>query len=389
MKKIGVIFQKEIVDNLRDYRSLITGLIWSVFGPLLMGVMIMLVGRAFRIQVEDALRLPVMGGENAPNLVAFLARQNVITEPAPADPRSAVIAGDVNVVLIIPKEYADDFSAGKQATLQLVYDSSRQSALVDIQRIKLTLESYNKYMGTLRLTLRGISPEVTNVVLIEAVDTATPQSQTMIFLAMMPYFIIMAIFTGASPLIIDATPGERERGSLEPLLINPLPRSWVANAKMMAAMPFALFGMVITLVGFAAVFTIFPVDQLLGMQIGFDAGSLIAIFLICLPVVYLACAIQTMVASFTRTPKEAGTYLPFIALVPALPGLALGFLSVKPSLWMMLIPTFGQQVLINQILRGEPIQASYVVITTVFTLLTSVAFTYGAVKLYEKERIFL
>ena len=54
---------------------------------------------------------------------------------------------------------------------------------------------------------------------------------------------------------------------------------------------------------------------------------------------------------------------------------------------MMLIPTFGQQVLINQILRGEPIQASYVVITTVFTVLTSVAFTYGAVKLYQQERI--
>ncbi len=389
MKKIWVIFVKETVDNLRDYRSWTTGLFWALFGPLILGAMIMLLGNTIRDRVEEALRLPVQGAEHAPNLVAFLEQQEVVILPAPADPEAAVIAGEVNVVLVIPPDYAEDFSAGKTATLQLIFDSTRQSAMPDISRIQDVLDGYDRYIGMLRLSLRGVSPEVMRVVRIEELDTATPQSQALIFISMLPYFIIFAIFNGASPVITDATAGERERGSLEPLLINPLPRGWVAIGKLLSAMPFAIANLVITLAGFAAIFQILPVEELIGIQIELDLGALFAIFLVGLPIVFLACAIQTLIASFTRTTKEAGTYLPFVALIPSLPGLALAFLPVKPALWTMLIPTFGQQILINQFLRSEPILPANLVISALITLVTSVIITWGAIKLYENERIIM
>ena len=387
MKKIWVIFQKEMLDNLRDYRSWMTGVFWALFGPLLLGGMIMLLGNSFRERIEESLVLPVSGAEHAPSLIAFIEQQDIIIEPAPADPESAVIAGDINVALIIPSEYSEEFSSGETATLQLVFDSTRQSATADISRARNALERYNGYIGLLRLSLRGVSPEVMRAVQIEDLDTATPQSQALIFISMLPYFIIFAIFNGASPVITDATAGERERGSLEPLLINPLPRGWVAIGKMLSAMPFATFNLLITLAGFAAIFRILPVEELIGVQLGLDAGALAAVFLICLPIVFLACAIQTLIASFTKTTKEAGTYLPFIGLIPSLPGLALAFLPVKPSLWTMLIPTFGQQILINQFLRFEPISGTNIVVSAVLTILLSVVVTYIAVRLYEGERI--
>lgn len=387
MKKIFVVFQKEMLDNIRDYRSWMTGLFWALFGPLLLGGMIMLLGNTFREKVEESLVLPVAGAENAPSLIAFLEQQDVIIQPAPADPEAAVIAGDINVALIIPEEYGEDFSAGETANVKLVFDSTRQSALADINRAQNLLESYSNYIGLLRLSLRGVSPEVIRVVQVEEVDTATPQSQALIFLSMLPYFIIFAIFNGASPVIIDATAGERERGSLEPLLINPLPRGWVAVGKMISAIPFAIFNLIITLAGFAAVFRFLPMEELLGVQIGFDLSALAAVFLVCLPIVLLACAIQTLIASFAKTTKEAGTYLPFIGLIPSLPGLALAFLPVKPDLWTMLIPTFGQQILINQFLRAEPISAMNVLVSAVLTILLSVVITFIAIKLYEGERI--
>jgi sodium transport system permease protein len=387
MKKIWVIVQKEILDNLRDYRSWTTGLFWAIFGPLVMGALIIMLGTSMREKSDQPLRLPVQGAENAPSLMAFLKQRDVIVEPAPEDPQAAVIAGDNNVVLVVPKEYVDDFSAGTRATLQLVFDSSRQSASVDIRRIQNLLNGYGQYIGTLRLSLRGISPEVMRVVMVEEIDTATPESQAMVFISMLPYFIIFAIFNGAAPVLTDATAGERERGSLEPLLINPLPRSWVAIGKMLSAIPFALVNLITTLVGFGAIFQILPIEELIGVQLGMNAGTLLSIFLICLPIVFLACAIQTLIASFTRTTKEAGTYLPFVALIPSLPGLALAFLPVKPELWTMLIPTFGQQILINQFLRSEPILASNLVISAVITLFLSGIIAFGAIKLYENERI--
>jgi sodium transport system permease protein len=387
MKKILVIFQKEMLDNLRDYRSWATGLFWAMFGPLLLGAIIMMLGSTLREKVEESLVLPVSGAENAPSLIAYLKQQDIIVEPAPADPEAAVKAGDINVALIIPADYREDFSAGKSARLQLIIDRSRQSAMADISRARTALESYNQYIGLLRLTLRGVSPEVMRVIQIEEMDTSTPQSKAMIFIAMLPYFIIFAIFNGASPVIIDATAGERERGSLEPLLINPLPRGSVAVGKMLSAMPFATFNLIITLAGFASIFGVIPVEEFIGVQIGLDTRVIVAIFLICLPIVFLACAIQTLIASFTRTTKEASTYLPFIGLIPALPGIALAFLPVKPDLWAMLIPTFGQQILINQFMRSEAISAMNILISAVLTILLSLAITYAAIKLYEGERI--
>ena len=387
MKKIFVIFQKELIDNLRDRRSWTTGIFWALFGPMLLGGMIMLLGNTIRENVEDALVLPVVGAENAPNLIKFLEQQNVNIVPAPDDPEAAVIAGDINVAVIIPEEYSEDFSAGETANIQLVFDSTRQSAAADISRAENLLEGYSNYIGLLRLSMRGVSPEVIRVLQIEEVDTATPQSQALIFLSMLPYFIIFAIFNGASPVITDATAGERERGSLEPLLINPLPRGWVAVGKMLAAMPFAMINLFITLAGFAAIFQFLPIEKFLGVQIGFNIGTLTSVFLICLPIVVLACAIQTLIASYAKTTKEAGTYLPFIGLIPSLPGLALAFLPVKPDLWTMLIPTFGQQILINQFLRTEPISGMNIMISTVITLLLSVLITFIAIKLYEGERI--
>lgn len=387
MKRIFVIFQKEMLDNLRDYRSWTTGLFWALFGPILLGGMIMLLGNSIREDVEESLVLPVAGAEYAPNLIAFLEQQDIIIEPAPADPEAAVIAGDINVALIIPEEYSEDFSAGTTAKLELVLDSTRQSAMPDIRRTQSVLENYGEYIGLLRLSLRGISPEVMRVVQIQETDTATPQSKALIFISMLPYFIIFAIFNGASPVITDATAGERERGSLEPLLINPVPRGWVAIGKMLSAMPFAITNLIITLGGFAAIFRVLPVEDLLGVQIGIDMATLVAIFLICLPIVLLACAIQTLIASFTKTTKEAGTYLPFIGLIPSLPGLALAFLPVKPALWTMLIPTFGQQILINQFLRFEPISGINIIVSSALTTVLAIVITYLAIRLYKGERI--
>ncbi len=125
----------------------------------------------------------------------------------------------------------------------------------------------------------------------------------------------------------------------------------------------------------------------MGIRISLNILTLILIFLICLPVVFLASAIQMLVASFARSTKEAGTYLPFIALVPSLPGIALAFFPVKPDLWTMLIPTFGQQILINQFMRLEPISPSNAAIATVITLVISTAITLLAVRLYNREQM--
>ena len=387
MKQIWIIFEKEVLDGIRDTRSWVTGLLGALIGPILLGVMLVVVGSSMREDIDKSLTLPVQNPEYAPSLMQFLERYDVIIAPAPADPETAVKLGDVDVVLVIPKEFGEDFSSSKPATIQLVLDSSRQSAAVNITRVQKLLEGYNMYTGKLRLVVRGFSPEVIEAISIDKVDVATPQTRAMIVISMLPYFIIVVIFTGALPIIIDSTAGERERKSLEPLLINPAPRRAFVLGKLLSAFPFSIASLAIVLIGFGVAINVIPIEKYLGIQFSLSLMTLFWIFLICLPMVFFASAIQILVASFARTTKEAGTYLPFIALVPALPGMALAFFPVKATMWLMLIPTFGQQLLINQMMRLEPISAWHVIASVLATILVAAVFTWLAIILYKRERI--
>lgn len=387
MKKIRIIFVKEVLDSIRDYRSWATGLFWALFGPIMMGLMFILLSSSLRENIYKPMELPVQNAQGAPGLVLFLEQHDILVEPAPADPETAVKKGEVSVVLVVPEGYAEDFSSSRPARLQLVVDSSRMVQQVDVLRIQTILERYGEYMGRLRLVTRGVSPEVIRAVVIEKVDVATPQSRASFLVSFLPYFIIFAIFNGTAPVVTDTTAGERERLSLEPLLINPVPRRTFVLGKLVASFPFAIASLAITLIGFGIMFNVLPLDRYLATRIQLDPDTLAVIFLICLPIVFLFSAMQMVVASFVRSTKEAGTYLPYIALVPSLAGIAVAFFPVEPALWTMLIPTFGQQILMHQLMRLEPVSLAAVGIATLVTLLLAVAFTLLAIRLYNREQI--
>ena len=213
--RIKHVFIKEVLDNLRDRRSLSSGLLSSLIGPAILLALIVIIGKSvFKDQTETRLRLPVAGAERAPVLIQFLDQNGVDVVPAPDDPESEVRNGDADVVLIIPEGYGQQFSAGRPATLRLVIDSSRQSAIASVERASRILESYSQQIGSLRLIARGMNPSVVQALSIERQDMATPQTQALIFLNMMPYFIVLVVFLGGMYVIIDTTAGERERGSL-------------------------------------------------------------------------------------------------------------------------------------------------------------------------------
>jgi sodium transport system permease protein len=388
LNRILIVFNKEVIDNLRDRRSIFSALATTIIGPALLLLMIIIVGKTLlRDQTENKLQLQVIGAENAPTLIMFLEQRNVEIIPAPADPETAVRNGDSNIILVIPEGYGEDFTQGRPATVKVIMDSSRQSALSDIQRTSELLENYSGMIGSLRLITRSISPTVTDVLAIERVDVSTPQTQVLVFLNMMPYFIIMVVFVGGMYVIIDSTAGERERGSLEPLLINPVARREFVIGKLLASIPFAILSVFVTLAAFALSFNAFPLEEYIGYPMSINLKALVGIFFISLPMIFLASAIQMVITSFTRSFKEAQTYVGFLPLVPALPGIGLAFMPVKAKLWTMLIPTFGQQLLINQMMRGEPISTMNILVSTLVTTLAAIAVIFLAIRLYEQERL--
>jgi sodium transport system permease protein len=385
---IAVVFHKELVDSLRDRRTLFGALFYPLLGPALLVVLLSVVLRTFTEQSDQPFDLPIIGAEHAPNFMAYLAQNRVNALPGPADPLAEVRAGNLDVVLIIPPGFGDDLAAGRPATVQLVFDDSRQTAEVALRRAQRLVESYSRQVGVMRLLARGVDPVVINALAIEEINLATPQSQGTIFINMMPYFIIFSIFMGGSGVSIDATAGERERGTLEPLLINPVSRAALVLGKLGVALVFTLQAVIETLVGFALMINTLSLDEL-GIQISLSPASLLGIFLIALPLMLLAAALQFIIASFTRSYREAQNYLQLLPLIPALPGLFLAFVPVKPELWTMLVPTFGQQLLINQFMRGEAVSALNLAVASGVALAAGLVLAWLAIRLFSREQVVL
>lgn len=388
MKNIWIVFQKELLDNLRDRRSITSTVISAFFTPALLLALIVVLGRTINVDPqEQALVLPVSGAEHAPGLIAFLQENNVEIVEAPPDPAAAVREGNRDVVLIISPDYPEAFRKGEPAPVQMILDSSRTTSSASIQRVRSLLNSYSGLLANLRLQARGVHPGLLSAVSIGVRDVATPQSQALIFLNMMPFLITLNVFAGGMFVIIDSTAGERERGSLEPLLINPVTRREFVLGKLIASLPFAMVTLGLVLGIFWAGFQVIPVEDYIGFPMVLDARALASIYILVLPEVVLASCMQMLVATFTRSFKEAQTYLGFLPLIIGLPSMFLSFTPVKSQVINMLAPTYGQSILINQILRGETVSSQYVLIATVSTLVVAMVFLLVSIRLYQREQV--
>jgi sodium transport system permease protein len=352
----AVVFLKELVDNLRDRRSVGTALFSALLGPLLLIPLLMFGSTSFDRGGATLLSIAVQGGENAPGLVEYLRQRNIEVHPAPEDPAQAVRDLKCDLVLVIPPGYADAFRAGHPAPIRVVTDHSRTTAAGQIGRVNAALETYSQTVGALRLLARGVSPSLTSAIAIELDDVATPESEGALLLGIVPIFLMTTIFLGGLYVAVDVTAGERERGSLEPLMATPIEAREIVLGKLAAVVFFSFVTMVVTLLGFALVINL-PFAEIPGLRFRLGPVGALEIFVALVPILLPAAALQMLVASQGRTVKEALTAASICSMGPMVPGLFTIFSPVKSTTTAMMVPLLGQNLIMNEILRASPLPA--------------------------------
>lgn len=349
---VATVFRKEMKDHLRDRRSVLSALAGPLIGPLVFAVMFTLMASWFR--EGKPLEVPVVGRQHAPSLIAFLQRHGATLTDAPADYEAQIQAGKLDAVLIIPEDYGKDFTSGHPAAVQMVVDNSRNQARSTIQRLRKLLEGYSGMLGAQRLWARGVSPELASPVRIEEVDLATPERMAANVLNMIPLFLVFAAFMGGMNVAIDAMAGERERGSLEPLLINPVQRGAVVVGKWLTTVVLACVAVAVCMAAFLIVVNRVPLEDL-GVKARFDSLAVLGMVAAVLPLTFFASAGQMLVSTYARSFKEAQTYLQLLLLLPMMPGMVLALSPVQSQPWMFTIPVFSQQLLVGEVMRGQPV----------------------------------
>jgi sodium transport system permease protein len=364
--RIAAVARKEIVDTLRDRRAIAVTLVTAlVAGPLLLMLVLNLLAK--QLDKGRELTLPVLGAERAPALVAYLAREQIASEPAPPDFERRIRAGELDVVLEVDERFGKDVAAGRTGKVRLHYDRSRDRSRAAIDQVESALRAYGAEWGRSRLALRGIAGSVVSPLEVEARDYATPQSAGALVLFLVAYYGLFAAVIGAMAVAVDATAGERERGSLEPLLATPATPAEIAAGKWLAIALFDLLVVAATLGGYYLALRFGPLPAV-GIPFLFGVAQAGAFMLVLLPVVAMVPAILLYVGMRGRSVKEAHANISVFLLAISVVPVVQMFLQRREPDWLHWIPVAGQYQLLSRVLRGDPLPlamlaGSYVVPT--------------------------
>jgi sodium transport system permease protein len=310
----------------------------------------------------------------------------VVIKAAPEDPEAAVKTQEEQVIIRIPEQYGEQWKAGEPAVVEVIADPSRRESSTPMRRIKGLLLGYGNQIGSLRLQLRGVSPNIRAPIMVKDVDLSTPQSRGMLVMIMLPYVLMITAFTGGMHLAIDSTAGEKERKSLEPLLINPVPRWQIMLGKMAATATYAFASLTLTLVAFRFAFPLLPTGAL-GVDLNLSMTAIGGILLAVAPVVVLAAAMLTTLAALAKSLREAQSYMGLVFMIPMIPSLIFMVNPMKPETWMMAIPMFSQNLLIGEFVRGEAVSALWLAMSMGSTLVIGLVFAAIAATLFNRPRI--
>jgi sodium transport system permease protein len=390
VSRLWIVLTKECRDNLRDRRTIISSFSLALLGPALFIALMSFVLNTAVGESDEPVAVSIVGADYAPDLVAHLAAANTeITYLSTDDPRAEITSRRHELVLEIGADYADRFSRGQMAPITLWHDSSRFGASQrGFSTIRALIASYARTIGMLRLQLRGVEPTVTNPIVVQEVDTASPAARALTVLATLPYLLVLVVFMGGFYLAIDATAGEREHGSLEPLLCQPVARSTLVLGKILSASLFSAASLVLFLTSLAVAMPFAPLHKI-GMSLNIDPLMCLSIFAVTVPLMVFGAAVLTAVASFAKSYKEAQTYLTVVVLVPTVPLILTQLMNLEPSVWLMMVPSLSQSLLIGQLITGAPLDPVQLLTSVAMTSLAAVSAIGLTVWLYSRERILI
>lgn len=346
------VFRKELMDALRDRRTLLTVLLSSVaVGPLVLVLVSNLV--AGLEQRAQARVIIVSGIEHAPTLRNYIERQTFTIEPAPADYEQQLRDSRLgDPVLVIGADFEAELAKGALPVITLVGSSANQRARAASGRLMRMLEGFNREQALLRLAVRGVAPAALEAVQLDRRDLANPAARAAQLTALVPYFVLMAVVYGALNAALDSTAGELERGSLEPLLMNPTSRVALVLGKWGAVASVGMLIAVLSAVSFLPGQWLIR-SQTLAALFRFGPREALLFVALLLPLAAAVSALLMAVAIRCRTVKEAQANATVVVLgVSLLPLVAL-FNQQGESPWHLWVPALAQVTLMGRVLKGE------------------------------------
>ncbi len=351
---MAIVLRKEWRDALRDSKSLRMALLMPVYFVgvfVASSLFIIHMSNQSRATTSEPIKLAVVGADYLPPLIDWLQERGVQIDAVGEDAYQQVERGDLGYALIIPADAREKFATGDSIELALVFDATNSKLQGSLHFVRQQIWSWNGRMGSLRLLARGISPGIINPVLIRDLNIASDENMGFFVMASLPMLLILTAFMASVGFSADMTAGERERRSLESLLITPASSAVLVLGKWFTCFSLTLMVLLIEVALLALAFAYVPFKEL-GLRVNVSPLDLAGVYLVLSSVALLATGLQFVISLFARSFKDAQTYMGLMIFIPMVP---LFYTLFNPSAyadWFRWVPVLGQQVLIKDLLLG-------------------------------------
>lgn len=349
---ILIIYKKEFKDIVRDWRALITVSLVSILaGPILL-LMISNMLANFEARAERRI-IVIHGIEHAPSLANHLARETTQIEQAPDDYEQALLEGRLlDPVLVIPADFEEKWQNGIPQTVNIYTNSSNARINAGVSRVKRWVGGLAGDVASINLALKGVAPSAHDTIGIEDIDLASAQAETAKVFGMLPYFLVLAALYGIWGSALDTTVGEKERGTLEPLLILPHPASTIVWGKWLAVWSVGAIITSIAVVSFIPAQAMMNSETLRAMfAYGWREAAICLLLLI--PLCGLFSAILMTVGIYAKTSRQGQANATAVLLVSTFIPLLSQLNEQTQQTWHAYAPVVAQHFHIMAILKGE------------------------------------
>jgi sodium transport system permease protein len=352
MAAAWTVYLKELVDALRDRRTLLVVLLSSVaIGPAVLVLISQLVAGVEKR--AEAREVVVHGIEHAPTLRNYLERQTYTVREASAGYEQQLRDSKLgDPVLVVPPDFEADLARGKAPVVELLASATNQRSQTGSGPVLRLLRGFNQEQATLRLAVRGVSPAALEALRVEERDLADPASGAAQLSTMVPFFVLMAVLYGALNAALDTTAGERERGSLEPLLMNPASRLALVLGKWGAVASVGILIAVLSCLSFLPGQWLLRSEALAAL-FRFGIGEALSFVGLLLPLAGALAAVLMAVAIRCRSFKEAQANATIVVLGVSMLPLVTIFNQEGQAPWHLWVPALAQTTLMGRVLRGE------------------------------------
>ncbi|MDD3719495.1 MAG: ABC transporter permease [Actinomycetota bacterium] len=385
MRRSLVILRKELKDTVRDRRTLVTMVLVPVLlMPLILIGTVKLQEWSMRSHAEDVVELAVTGAEYAPGLMDKLASDGKIeVAGASGDAVAMLKDGEIDGHLIIPSDFEERIVAGEGSAVTMQANSTKDNSAAAVDKVALIVDDYSEDVVAERLRDLELDTGVLNGVVLVPEDTATEKEKGGTFLAyLLPMFLVIFALVGGMYTAMDISAGEKERKTLEALLMTPASRTEIVTGKFLAVATIAVITIVLSV---GAIFVTAPMmaSSLGAVDVSLDAATALIMLPIAVLLAAMFAALLLAVSIFARSYKEAQNYVTPLYLLAVLPVIVANVVPSGGSDALFVIPGFSAVVLFRELLMDEFI-LSHILVTAATTIIYTALSIRWAAAIYSR-----